>query len=663
MRNSIRIAVILLTASFLTACGRQEATQLPGAPYGVYSEGLIGSVSPKGWIREFLDRQASGLSGHPEAMCYPYNTCLWGGEIPRERGNHGSDWWRYEQTAYYSDGLIRLGYLTGNSDFYGKIENDIRYTLQNVDGNGIYGARWAEEEGYTVWPQAVYFRAIQAYFEKTGDETVLPILENHFLSIPFETLRKSRNAINMEGILWTYAHTGNPDLLTLAENIWENGDFWLREPQRLTEAKLDQHGVTACEQLKLPMLLYACTGKEEYREWAMTIEKRLEDEDLLPDGVISSAEYLAGKTANHSHETCDIADYTWTLGYFLMATGEAKWGDMIEKAVFNACPGAVGKDFRTLQYLSSVNQFIATGHSNNNEFMHGRTWMQYRPVHQVECCVGNVHRIMPNYASRMWMMSGPDELVAALFGPSEISINLSDGSRCRVSEDTQYPFSDEIDFKLAFNKPGKHDMSFAFRVPEWTDDFTATVNGESANFEISDGGFATIHENFRSGDRIHLEFISHIEINDLDNQGSYVQRGPLLFTYGIPEECTEDVEEYPYIHGKVSENPEFKSWNKVPAGKWNYALTDTDAGNLEIVWTGTKSYPFDEAACRITVPVTEIEDWALDEGVFTPENPKEVRIKEGAETEYIDLVPYGMTCLRLTVFPIAPSGNQRMAAE
>ena len=72
-----------------------------------FQEGLIGDITPKGWLLEFLQRQKTGLTGHPEALSYPYNTCLWAGEIPRN-GNYGEDWWRYEQTAYYTDGLLRL---------------------------------------------------------------------------------------------------------------------------------------------------------------------------------------------------------------------------------------------------------------------------------------------------------------------------------------------------------------------------------------------------------------------------------------------------------------------------------------------------------------------------------------------------------------------------
>lgn len=54
------------------------------------------------------DTMIKKLLGHPEAMAYPYNTCLWNGEIRRNSEEYGDDWWRYEQTAYYTDALLRL---------------------------------------------------------------------------------------------------------------------------------------------------------------------------------------------------------------------------------------------------------------------------------------------------------------------------------------------------------------------------------------------------------------------------------------------------------------------------------------------------------------------------------------------------------------------------
>ena len=92
------------------------------APYAQFQGGMIGCIEPQGWIEEFLHRQQTGLTGHPEAMSYPYDSCLWAGEIGRNTETYGSDWWRYEQTAYYTDGLLRLGYLLGDREMIAKAE-------------------------------------------------------------------------------------------------------------------------------------------------------------------------------------------------------------------------------------------------------------------------------------------------------------------------------------------------------------------------------------------------------------------------------------------------------------------------------------------------------------------------------------------------------------
>ena len=52
--------------------------------YARFHEGLLKNTQVKGWILQFLERQQTGLTGHPEAMSYPYNSCLWAGNITRE---------------------------------------------------------------------------------------------------------------------------------------------------------------------------------------------------------------------------------------------------------------------------------------------------------------------------------------------------------------------------------------------------------------------------------------------------------------------------------------------------------------------------------------------------------------------------------------------------
>ena len=62
-------------------------------------------------------------------------------------------------------------------------------------------------------------------------------------------------------------------------------------------------------------------------------------------------------------------------------------------------------------------------------------------------------------------------------------------------------------------------------------------------------------------------------------------------------------------------------------------------------------YPFDldTTPYRISVPVVPVAGWELEEGRFTPVLPSDFEVLD--DVLAIDLVPYGATTLRLTVFP------------
>ncbi|MCR5409217.1 MAG: lipoprotein, partial [Bacteroidales bacterium] len=181
-----RIFSALFLAAALTACSSSE-----------WQESSLKDIRPEGWLLEKLEAQKDGLTGHPEALSYPYNTCLWAGEIPR-MGSHGQDWWRYEQTAYYTDGLLRLGYLLDDEEFIGKGEAGIEYTLEHPWENGRLGSKVISN----TWPFAVFFRAMKAAYDVHPDPSVLEALTRHYNSIPLEQLVRKRDIINIEGMLW-----------------------------------------------------------------------------------------------------------------------------------------------------------------------------------------------------------------------------------------------------------------------------------------------------------------------------------------------------------------------------------------------------------------------------------------------------------------------------
>lgn len=642
-----RIFLLVVAFAITVATNAQSHT--------TFHAGSVPDIRPSGWLQILLQRQHDGLTGHPEALSYPYNSCLWAGEISRSNENYGDNWWRYEQTAYYTDGLLRLGYELGADEMVDKAMEGIEYTLANATDAGVLGNRTLV--GIT-WPMSVFFRVLQAKYEHDGDPRIPTALEHHYLNFTADELAGGivggRNIMSLEGMLWTYGKTGNERLLQLAEESWAIQDrFAVDETAILSSEPFYMHSVTFCEMLKLPMLLYAYTGKQKYLDLAMTAVRKVERESMLPDGVPSSAEFLLGNDIHHSHETCDIVDLTWTLLHYLAVTGQVEWADKIEQAVYNAGMGAITKDFRSLQYFSSVNQFIATGTSNHNTYKHGSTWMAYRPTHETECCAGNVNRMLPNFVGRMWMTDSEGGAVAALYGPSTATFHTAAGD-LTINCATIYPFKSLLVFSVSGAEGAS--IPLTLRIPTWCSNASLSINGSPVNLALSAGTFVKLPEKVKSGDMLMLTLPMEVEKHTLEGQGVYFQCGPLLYSYAIPQQKTEDTTEYANMHGKKPENADFKCWNITPTGAFNYAYAD-DGQPLtrQSIHHSGMPFPYDmeTVTAKIRIPVKQIA-WNLVDDRYTPHLPEQGHLTLLSDaTQYIDLVPYGCTELRLTVFPDA----------
>jgi hypothetical protein len=338
-----------------------------------------------------------------------------------------------------------------------------------------------------------------------------------------------------------------------------------------------------------------------------------------------------------------------------MVKGQAEWADKIETAIYNAGMGAITKDFRSLQYFSSPNQFIATGMSNHNIYKHGSTWMAYRPTHETECCSGNVNRMLPNFMGRMWLTDGDGGAVAAIYGPSKVTYKTDKGN-VTITCETGYPFSETLAFKVSGAEGAS--IPLTLRIPTWCNDATLSINGVAVNQVLQAGTFVRLSAPVKQGDVVTLTLPMAVEQKDIVGQGVCFQRGPLLFSYAIPQQKTEDTEEYPNMHGKKPENPDFKCWSITPTGSFNYAYA-SNGKPIEVTYptveetAGTIPFDLNSANVKLRLPVKQIA-WDLVDGRYTPAMPEQGHLELlSNETQYIDLVPYGCTELRLTVFPDA----------
>ena len=127
----------------------------------------LGSVRPRGWLRQQLDVQANGMSGHLDEFWPDLS------EKSAWLGGGGEGW---ERGPYYVDGLVPLAYLTGDPTLLRKAQKWINWTLEHQRADGAIGP----EKNQDWWPNMLMLKALTQYQEATGDPRVIPLMEKYF---------------------------------------------------------------------------------------------------------------------------------------------------------------------------------------------------------------------------------------------------------------------------------------------------------------------------------------------------------------------------------------------------------------------------------------------------------------------------------------------------
>ena len=669
--GSLSAVPVLAAVRSMSGRGSALAATLDGAGtnqrtrHAIFHSLPPGAVKPDGWLGLYLQKQASGLGLHLPEVSWPFTGHFWAGE------EKAPSWWPWEQRGYWIDGALRCAFVTGDQQLLQVAQAPVDYTLNHAFSDGYLGPalmKDGKESDIRLdnfrWPNTVFFRALAAKAEATNDPRIVSAMRKHYLSDHASYGGPSRDVTNVEGMLWSYERTGDRQLLLMAEKAWtdfiksaepgdrESGDL---HPERVfANTPIHAHGVTYIEKAKLPALLYMHTGNPDYLYFALAAQERIFSHHMLIDGIPSTSEDYRETTSLDSHETCDISDHTWTWGYLLMATGDGVWGDRIERACFNAGLGAIKKDWRAHQYFSCPNQVLATQSSCHAVLAYGKGWMSYRPNsgHGVACCGGNVHRFLPNYVIRMWMIDREGGLAATLYGASKVRVQVGPGKHpVEIHEETDYPFGEEIHFTVNSEKPVSFPLSLRF--PRWCHNPSLFLNDKQFALPPIENGFARINRKFHPGDRITLVLPMKTALSYWPVNGIGIERGPLVYSLPIKEDWA------PVVEAKWS-TLDFPEWNANPASPWNYgiAVDETEIlSKTEAKSTAMTSDPWVEPPVTLTVPLRKIPDWQLRTDIkdpnikLTPPLPQIAEDSIKTDTEKISVVPYGATHLRLTIFP------------
>jgi hypothetical protein len=220
------------------------------------------------------------------------------------------------------------------------------------------------------------------------------------------------------------------------------------------------------------------------------------DETLRATG--SSDVYDSLTKTHSSFETpCGSYAHFKLTRYLLRVTRDSKYGDSMERMMYNTILGALPlqPDGRTFYY------------SDNN--FAGRK--VYSP-HRWPCCSGTMPQVAADYRINTYFRDAQN-LFVNLYIPSTVRWTQA-GSQISLAQESQYPNDEHIRFQLKAAKP----VSFAvnLRIPAWAEGASVAVNGERQ--AVEPGSFARVRREWKEGDRIDLEIPLKPRLESIDPQ-------------------------------------------------------------------------------------------------------------------------------------------------
>ncbi len=452
----------------------------------------------------------------------------------------------------------------------------------------------------------------------------------------------------------TYTWSGNPEIRAILSGLFKSCGIGIPDVEGtfLGSGKFPmqvRHSVCLYEKAGPWPIGYLWTGNRLFLDRTRLWLDLVDRDSVQPFGVNVGDEYLGQPSAFRGTETCNIVHAMWNYIWLLRIGGEGPCGDRVERALFNAGPAAVSRDFKTHAYYQSPNRISSTL-PGAEKGMNSR--FNFRPFHRPKCCTYNLQRMVPNYVMHMWMATYDNGLAWTLYGPCAVDALAGDGVPVKLESMTAYPFEETISLKVSPQRDAEFPLYF--RLPAWCEAPSIRVNGNAVAAKDDGRGFVKIARLWKRGDRVELRFPMPVRVagghdhgteEDLDAAGgpyASIYVGPLLMALPIPDvdantpEKNADWQFAFDLPSRESVRNLAVSRTAMPA-RWDWPLRSP----LEL------SLPAARADWTPRALPAKIRTVCLERLYALPPGPVAAKA-----TETIKLVPYGCTKFRVSMFPI-----------
>jgi hypothetical protein len=340
-----------------------------------------------------------------------------------------------------------------------------------------------------------------------------------------------------------YRTTGDKRHLNLAGYLLHGDErIPLRPEQRLSlfcgipftsRKDLQGHAVRA---------LYACcgaadyyleTGDPAYRETLETLWRDLVDRKMYITGGVGARR--TGEAFGDPYELPNLSAYAescaaignlmwnWRL---LCATGEARFADVMERALYNGVNSGTSLDGKLYNYCNP----LALDASPSERVR--------QPWYSTNCCPPNLERTFASIPGYLYT-TAKDGLYVHLFDNSELDWRLEDGTGLKLAQKTGYPWNGDVE--LTITPAQAAEFTVYVRIPGWSRSTKVQVNGAAID-DVTPGQYLPIRRRWSGRDRITLQFDMTPRITaanprvESNNRRVAVERGPLVY-------CMEQIDQ------------------------------------------------------------------------------------------------------------------------
>ena len=211
-------------------------------------------------------------------------------------------------------------------------------------------------------------------------------------------------------------------------------------------------------------------------------------------------------------ETCATVHLVHFLDELLRLEGDLRYGDIMERAIFNALFAAQSPDGRRVRYYTS--------------FSGPRTYTEL----DTYCCPGNFRRgigALPSFVSYQ-LENG---VAVNLYGESMATVDLGDDRQLAIRQETDYPNTGHV--LIHIDPSAAASFTVRLRVPAWCPGMQVNLNGDSAEAPGSGTpGAIELDRLWEQGDTITLDMPMpwrFVKGREMQAARVAVMRGPVVY--------------------------------------------------------------------------------------------------------------------------------------